>query len=267
MKTSLLLITILTSTNLVSLAEPELKGTAAELEQFLAHAPRTTTLTGESELKVPADRAVISLKVVTENRSLQEASRLNQDMRAKMLKALTDRGIPADRVQPSRFSSTPKFGVFGDKAKSYRVENVVKIKVQDEREFQAVTGLVDGSPEVRYESVEFEHSDKATLKRNALAQAVEKVVDKKRLYEEKLGVSLSVKGFSEGGVAAMPLQLRNRYVNMVPGYSAGKRYVADLPQAAPGVAQTEAEVDEAPTAFGELVFVGRVTVEYAVEVK
>ncbi len=242
-------------------AEPEIKGTPTELAQYLPHLPRLVSLAGESELKVAADRALISLKVVTENKSLQEASRLNQELRAKILKALADKGVPSDRVQPSKFSSTPKYGLFGDKAKSYRVENVVKIKAQDEKEFQAVAALVDGWPEIRYDSVEFEHSDKDGLKKKALILALEKVKEKKGFYEESLGVKLAVRGFSEAGVVASPLQLRNAYVNgSYYGAISGKA-VGSLP------AQPEADVENAPSSFGELVFIGRVSVDYAVETK
>jgi len=58
-------------------AEPELKGSPTELALYLAGLPKTVAVTGESEVKVQADRAVVSLKVTTENRSLQDALRLN----------------------------------------------------------------------------------------------------------------------------------------------------------------------------------------------
>lgn len=261
MKPSLIAVIALAVASAALHAEPEIKGTATELAQYLPGVPGITSLTGESELKVPADRAVIALKVVTENKSLQEATRLNQELRAKMLRLLGERGVPADRVQPSRFSSTPKYGLFAEKAKSYRVENVVKIKAQDEKEFQAVAGLVDGWPEVRYDSVEFEHSDKDGLKKKALEMAIEKVGEKKRMYEEKLGVKLSPKSFAEGGVTASPLDLRNRYMNrMAASY---RKLSGDLPAIPPA----ESAVEEVPTAFGELIFVGRVAVDYAVEAK
>lgn len=243
-------------------AEPEIKGTPTELAQYLPGVPGIASLTGESELKVPADRAVISLNVVTENKSLQEATRLNQELRAKMLRLLGERGVPADRVQPSKFSSTPKYGLFGEKAKSYRVENVMKIKADDEKEFQAVAGLVDGFSEVRYDSVEFEHSDKAGLKKKALEMAIEKVSEKRRMYEEKLGVKLTPGSFSEGGVMPPPEVLRNQYMNkMSPSYSGN--LTGGLRNSAP----PQAEVEEVPTSFGELIFIGRVTVDYAVNVK
>src|SRR5688572_2525443 len=100
-------------------AEPELKGLPRELTAYLAGVPKIVSIAGESELKIAADRALISLKVVTEHKSLQEALRLNQDIRAKVLSSLKDNGIPEDRVKPSKFSSTPKYGLFGEKAKSY----------------------------------------------------------------------------------------------------------------------------------------------------
>jgi len=49
-------------------AEPELKGSASELADHLA-----STVTGESEVRVTSDRAVIGLKATTENESLQDA--------------------------------------------------------------------------------------------------------------------------------------------------------------------------------------------------
>src|SRR6266446_10379175 len=58
-------------------AEPEVKGSPAELTAYLAGVPKLVSISGEAELKLPADRALISLKVVTENKSLQEASRAN----------------------------------------------------------------------------------------------------------------------------------------------------------------------------------------------
>src|SRR5262249_53240699 len=114
-------------------AEPEIKGTATELAQFIGSVPKTALLTGESEVRIPANRAILTLRVTTENRSLQEALRLNADFRARIAQQLKGQGITADRIQASKFSSTPKFGMFGDKAKSYRVENLMRIAVNDEK--------------------------------------------------------------------------------------------------------------------------------------
>ena len=247
-------------------AQPELKGTASELAQYLNGVPRTVAITGEAELKKTADRALLFLRVVTENKSLQEAARANQEIRSKMLRTLPERGVPADRVQASKFSSTPKYGLFGEKAKSYRVENVVRISANDEKEFQVVAGLVDTLPEVRYDSIEFEHSNKTELKQKALEQAIDKATEKKRLYETKLGVKLTPKGFAEGatGIASpLPAAYRSYVGKNYPSYTGATPLNMPLPNAAGDVGEGEAT----PNAFAELVYKAQVTVEYAVETK
>src|ERR1043166_2148918 len=104
-------------------AEPELKGTPPELTQYLAGTPKIVSVTGEGAIKVAGDFALVSLKATSESRSLQEALRVNQEARGRLVNYLQKQQIPADRVQASKFSSTPKFGLFGEKAKSYKVEN------------------------------------------------------------------------------------------------------------------------------------------------
>jgi uncharacterized protein len=249
---------LIATTTLV--AEPEIKGTPAELSAYLTTVPRTVFLAAEGEAKAPSDRAVISLAVVTENRSLQEASRVNQEIRARMIKSLAGQGIPAERIQASKFSSTPKYGVFTEKAKSYRVENVVKITALEEKEFQSVAQLVDGNSEVRYESISFDHSDKEVLKQRATTQAIERVIEKQRLYESKLGVRLTVKSFEEG---------RNWDSATIPGrrMSSGLDGKSGSMPMARGVsfsAAPELSDAELPTAFGELVFKAHLTVEFTV---
>jgi hypothetical protein len=241
-------------------AEPEIKGSPAELAAYLASVPKLVSITGESELKVPADRALISLKVVTENKALQEASRANQEIRARLLRTLAEQGVPNERVKPSKFSSTPKYGVFREKAKSYRVENTVRITAQDEKEFQAVANLVDAISEVRYESIEFEHSGKDGLKAKALAQAIDKAGEKKKLYEEKLVVKLSPKAFQENSVVALTSSSVQRAYPKLATYTG----VSTAPSFT-GAAELQQDDHEMPTSFAELIYRAQVAIEYIVE--
>lgn len=243
-------------------AEPELKGSPAELAALLSTVPKIVSISGEAELKVPADRALVSLKVVTENKSLEEASRANQEIRARILRTLGEQGIPNDRVRASKFSSTPRYGLFREKAKSYRVENTVKITAQDEKEFQAIGNLVDAMAEVRHDQIEFEHSDKDGLKAQAMAKAIDKAAEKKKLFEEKLGVKLSPKAFNENPIVTLtPLSAQRAYPKQV-NYS----FAASQPGLA-GVGDAQAEDLDLPTSFAELVYRAQVAIEYVVEGK
>lgn len=259
-KLSVVLLSLLLTSNL--LAEPELKGSASELASYLEAVPKLVSVAGEAEVKTNADRAVISLSVVTESKSLQDAVRLNQEVRSKIVKRLKDADIAPERIQASKFSSTPKYGMFSEKARSYRVENSLKITALDEKEFQAVASQVDGIAEARYLGIDFEHSDKEALKAKALTQALASATAKKKVYEDQLGVKLTPRGFSTSAAAEKP-GLQRRY------FESGSY---DL-KSGPGKAATpipsgqapNVETEELLSVFGELIFTAHVAVEYAVE--
>jgi uncharacterized protein YggE len=216
---------------------------------------------GEAEVRVPAHRAVLNLKVVTENKSLQGALRANLELRNALADYLKDLGIPADRVQASKFSSTPKFGMFGEKAKSYRVENVMRVSVQDEKEFQGVTGAVDKWDEVQFVGVEFEYADKESQKQNAIAKACDNASDQKKIYEEKFGLKLTPVGFGQNEVLQR---------NVSPGDYYGSKAYGVTPIAS--VASSESVSEAAATgdsisSFGEIIYTAKVAVEYTVQQK
>jgi uncharacterized protein len=239
-------------------ADPEIKGTAAELAHFINGIPKVTQVTGEAEARVPAQRAVLTLRVATENRSLQEALRQNQELRGKLADHLKRQGIAADRIQASKFSSTPKYGMFSEKARSYRVENMIRVAVQDEKEFQSAAGAVDLWPEVQYGEVEFEYADKEALKARAVSLACDNANERKKIYEEKLGVKLTPTRFNEGEVTQKMAESRE----YDSSYGRKTTVSAPAPTSA-GMASIEGSV----SSFGELVYIARVTVEYSVQPK
>lgn len=253
------LLTALLALQLIASAEPEIKGTATELAQYLNGVPKIVTVSGEAEVRVPAHRAVLSLRVTTDNHSLQEAFRRNSEVRQKIADGLSKEGISPDRIQSSRFSSTPKFGIFSDKAKSYRVENVMRVTVQDEKEFQAATSVVDAYPEVQFEGVEFEYADRAALKQQALAKAIDNASERAKVYEEKLALKLTPASFTEETVLPMNPMNAN-YPNRAIGFSSSAA-TAGQPDAA------EASAEESVSSFGELVYTARVNVDYSVQTK
>ncbi len=242
-------------------AEPEIKGTPSEIAAYLRNVPKLTSITGEAELRVPAQRAVVTLKVVTDSKSLQDSLRNNQDVRARIAEQLRKRDLPADRIQTSKFSSTPKYGMFGEKAKSYRVENSLRVTVQDEKEFYAVAGLVDQWAEVQFAGVEHEYADKESLKEKALQQACENAAAKKALYEKQFGVELTAVSFRPGQVAAL-----NEAGNYGAYSNLAYKRGTSMTEAA-GVPVAGLDVDPAGSSLGELIYTAHVAVEYSVQPK
>lgn len=256
MKFSIIALSLLTSVAVS--AEPELKGTPAELKAYLSGLPSLVSISGESEVKVLADKAQVTLKVSTESKSLVESLRMNQTMRAKVAALLKENGIGADQIQAARFSSTQKFGVFSEKAKSHRVDNFIKVTVRDEKEFQTVASAVDQWAEVHFLGVEFEHTGKEAVKARAKAQACDYAEERRKLYEGKFGVKLVAKSFTE--VAGAPVPVNNAVYGS--SYEPVSKGLGSLTSS-----RAADSVEESGSPFGELTYTARVVVSYAVEAK
>ena len=265
-KITIILSSLLATTHL--LAETEIKGTPGELSNYLPGIPKSVAITGEAEVRSPADKATVSIKVTTESKALHDTLRSNQDLRAKLVDFLQKKGIPPDRVKASRFSSTPKFGLFGDKAKSYRVDNFVKVTVQDERELQIAASAVDSWSEVQFLGAEFEHIDKDTLKVKAVADACENAEKRRKLFEQKLGFKLVPTRFSGGTVSQRTPATPVDYPGLSYAGKMGSRGLTPLSSAGPSATVGDATtLHEEVSSFGELVYTAEVTIEYEVQGK
>ena len=115
--------------------EPEPKGTPSELTAYLRGLQRAiilTELTGESKIEAQADKVIVEISIKTENSSLETCLKSNQEMRETIITELIEAGIPADKINAEKFSSTPGYGSSGDKPGKYKVRTLVKITVTDE---------------------------------------------------------------------------------------------------------------------------------------
>jgi uncharacterized protein YggE len=230
----------------------------------IREAPKIVSIAGEAELRVPAEQAVVTLKVTTENKSLHEALRLNQEVRGKVIAYLKSHNMPEERVHASKFSSTPRFGLFGEKAKSYKVENLVRITLEDEHEFQLTASTVDSFPEVQFVAADFEVKDKEAMKAKAVAQACDNANKRRDLVQEKLGLTLKATGFASAPVVQTMNSEKRPYPSgsyygggSLGGYRAVEKAAAPEPVVG----------GEDVSLFGELVYMATVTVDYKVEGK
>jgi len=84
---------------------------------------------------------------------LQEALRANLEIRGKLTDYLKGLGMPAERIQASKFfPRRPKFGDVGrKKPKSYRVEKPdADFRFRTKRSFRRRPGVVDKWSEVQF---------------------------------------------------------------------------------------------------------------------
>ncbi|MBN2210485.1 MAG: SIMPL domain-containing protein [Sedimentisphaerales bacterium] len=261
MKTHFIALMLLLACSPVLGAEPELKGTPRELTNYLQDIPCTVQIVGEAEVKVQADRAVVTITVATEEKTLQDALLKNQQIRSLISAQLQQKGIAESDIRSDKFSSTPQYGLFGQKVDSYRVDNQVKITLGSEEQFRHVANLVDNHKEINYLGITFEHSNKEQLKLQALRQACQNAQAKRQIYQEQLDVALTPVSFSIPVITGEDKQeLYRRYAAKQSAAKTPLSYSAELVAPLPTEIAVEAR-------FDELIFKAQVIVEYRLQTK
>jgi uncharacterized protein YggE len=161
-------------------------------------------MTGSTHETAYADLAKITLIIVTEDKQLAEAIAANSALRQKITGEFVVAGVDATKISTSKFSTSPQFGWFGDKPKSYKVVNRMQIEVSDEKHMRVVALAADNNPEVEFSGIEFENSNDEEMKKTVLAGAIDAVLEKKSYYEERFGLVLKPVGFTAPSVSAEP---------------------------------------------------------------
>ena len=237
----------------VGAAEPELRGSPDELSAYLGTLPGRMTLTATADLEVEADRAVVAVRVVNEDRLLQEAMLKNRAIRSDILRALVEEGVEEDRIHVSQFSSTPNYGRMSGKAKSYEIEGMVTVNAVNESEVQAVAAIIDEKPEVSLDSLTFEHSSEEKHRREILEKAFKRLHEQQALYEEHLGVTLRPRSVGPDKERPVELAVIDDYAASLGLGKVGFSWSA-APEGYPEIVM--------PSRFGQVEYRAAITVTY-----
>lgn len=178
-------------------AEPEIKGNPEELKGFLYPNANKVTISGYADEKTYSDQAIVTLVVTTESELLSSAISKNSSLRSKITKSLVGANIPEEQIKSSKFSSTPQFSWFGKKPSSYKVVNRMTITLQQEDQLKEVAALSDKFEEVEFSDTTFEHTQEDEYCKKLKAEALEKIIEQKKFYEETLGLKLSPVGIRD----------------------------------------------------------------------
>ena len=237
-------------------AAPTLNGEPQDLAVYLLEQRKLIVISGSGEETAKADSAVVSLMVKTKESRLHQALDKNRSIRADIRQRLINAGIAEDKIQFSKYSSTPNYGWFGEKPSSYEITNEIKVTLDAEEKLLTLADIVDTVDAVFLVKTELTHSDKKQSEANALASALQHVSDKKQLYEQKLGVSLSpVRIIEQSAGAQTPATV----------WAPKLRKSATGSLVSGGLEETE--FTPAPAAeggFGEIIYHAQIQVEYTV---
>lgn len=191
-------------------AQPELSGTPSELTPFLKELPKTVTFTATAEELLSMNKAMIRLSVETESKQLSSALKENLSIRKQVRKKLESAGIDGANIKESKFSSTPEYGFFDERPKSFKVENSLSIEIVDEAQMIAVATVSDELEQVHYMGSSAELKNKPESNQALLEKAIQLVENKAALFKSKLGVELKAIEFHEYP-NPQPLETEQKY--------------------------------------------------------
>lgn len=201
-------------------AQPNIEGTPSELESYLNGLPKIVTLSARASKEAPINKALVKIRVVSESPSLAKAFEANLNIRLGIRAQLKDAGIDSKDINESKFSSAPEYGMFSEKPKSYKIENVLSIVVASEPQLIKVASVVDAGEDVYFISSKPKAGQSGTVDKDLIAKALAKVKDKAALYENELGVKLTPIIFSESSYGApRPMAVNKRRQSKLSSYA------------------------------------------------
>ncbi len=179
------------------LATPELKGHPDELRQFIYPKGKIVSLYAHAEEKAYSDKAIISLVISTDDKTLAQSLAMNNQLRQGISKKLVAAGIGQEHIKSSKFSTSPEYGWFSKKPKSYKVINRMAITITEEAQLQTIAAIADRNENIALSDTAFEHSKKHELEQQVKEKALDNVMQQNDYYEKSLNVTLTPVGFRQ----------------------------------------------------------------------
>jgi hypothetical protein len=152
---------------------------------------RQITVTGDADVLVKPDEAVVRFSVQTKDKDLDDAVGQSDSRTARVLRALKKLGVAARHIKTDHMNIWPEYNYHEANVKAYRVRKGITVTVKDteilekvlEKAIDAGANGIDG---VQFRSTDLrKHKDKARLM--AVKAAREKAVDMAGALGQKIG--------------------------------------------------------------------------------
>ena len=176
--------------------------------------PRLMSLTGEGEVTAAPDMAVLSLSVVSEDRTARQALFANTRAMTALVDAMKQAGVEAKDLQTSGFNVSPKYSrprrnqsgpqpppeIVG-----YTVRNTLTIRI---RKLDSAGEILDTAVSLGSNAISgltFTVAEPKPLQNEARKAAIADALEKAKLYAEGAGITLGpIRSITEGGGVRPP---------------------------------------------------------------
>ncbi|PFJ25049.1 hypothetical protein COJ15_35995 [Bacillus thuringiensis] len=154
----------------------------------------TITVVGTGNSKMKADTGYLYADVTVEQKDSKEAQQMAADTMDELYNSLRQMGINNKDVETMNYSvemvrdyqnQKPPYPI-----KAYRVQNSIKITIDDVKEISDVIDSVANSPYVSVNNLSFDLADKEKAENEAMESATDNAKQKAKLIAKKLGVHI-----------------------------------------------------------------------------
>jgi uncharacterized protein YggE len=176
--------------------------------------PPAISVSGEAEISVPPDLAMVDAGVASDAKTAREAADTNNTAMAKVIQAIKAAGIDDKDVQTSRLSLQPQYasnqyssGRTGpSQITGYHASNRVTVKLHDVTKVASMIDTVVAAGANDVGNVNFTVSQPSKLLDEAREKALADARRKAEIYAKAAGVTLGAPlSISEGGAPSIPL--------------------------------------------------------------
>ncbi len=158
--------------------------------------PAQVSATGNSELSVMPDKAIVRIKVETDGKTAQIAQDKNTEIMAKVQSALKRAGVDSKDIESDQYNLYPwqEWDSITQRSvdKGYKLYHTIKVTTDDfEKVGELITVAVDAGAN-GIENIQFDLSEakQAEVKKEALQQASKNAKEKAQAIADGLGVRL-----------------------------------------------------------------------------
>ena len=192
---------------------------------------RTISVTGEAKAYFEPDRALVSIGVETDGKTVMAAKEDNDERTSQLIAAIKKVGIPASDIQTSQLNIVPVYDYKSDDRRliKYTMRNMVRITVRDIKKVEEVinAGLTNGGNLLN--GLSFYIEDAESVRDSLRVEAAEDARQKAQRVAGALGVTVgkpvSINVSSRGGNQPMMMDA-NRFNARVMAESASTTEVS-----------------------------------------
>ncbi len=188
-----------------------------------AEQPPLLTVTGEGEVQVPPDRAIVSFGVVAQSEEAAAAQEQVNELAAEVIDEIKDAGVAEKHIQTTNLSLQPIYDHHKTpmgpnqvpKIRAYRASYTVTVTVEQIEKAGDVIDAGLGAGANQFHGITFTLKDDSAARQTALQKAAGDARAKAKTISEAMGVGLvGVYSIDEGVSFDRPMPMHARAMAM-----------------------------------------------------